>query len=59
MVDAGFVTAALAGLTGSLHCLAMCGGYLAVSSAGGAQPLRPLSVLRAERAVTQLGRLCT
>jgi uncharacterized protein len=59
MVDAGFVTAALAGLTGSLHCLAMCGGYVAVAGAGAAQPLRPARALRIERVVAQAGRLST
>ena len=45
MVDAGFVTAVLAGLTGSLHCLAMCGGYVALT--GGWSPGLAITVVMA------------
>ena len=63
MLDAGVIAAALAGLTGSLHCLAMCGGYVAMASGqcgpGGAQPLLPARALRIRQAAAQLGRLST
>ena len=59
MVDAGFLKAALAGLTGSLHCLAMCGGYVAAADASAVQPLRPARALRVERLVAHAGRLST
>jgi len=58
MPDVGFLAAALAGLTGSLHCVAMCGGFVAAAGRrGGAQPLRPAHQLRALQVPTQLGRL--
>jgi sulfite exporter TauE/SafE len=59
MLDAGFLVGALAGLTGGLHCLAMCGGYVAVAGTSGAQPLLPMATLRLRQAVTQSGRLAT
>ena len=59
MLDAGFAAALLAGLTGSVHCLAMCGGYAVAGGAAGAQPLLPARSLRLERLVMQLGRLGT
>lgn len=60
MLDAGVVTAALAGLTGSLHCVAMCGGYVAASThAVREYPLLPIRRLRVGQAVTHLGRLLT
>ncbi|HSV19184.1 MAG TPA: sulfite exporter TauE/SafE family protein [Casimicrobiaceae bacterium] len=59
MVDAGFVTAVLAGLTGSLHCLAMCGGYVALTGSRSVQPLRPARALRMERLAAHAGRLST
>ena len=60
MLDAGLLAGALAGLTGSLHCLAMCGGYVAMSSgAVAAQSLLPVRRLRAGQAMTHLGRLTT
>jgi sulfite exporter TauE/SafE len=59
MLDAGIVTALLAGLTGSLHCVAMCGGYAAASQTTRAQPLVPARRLKAGRHVAQLGRLTT
>ena len=59
MLDAGLLAAALAGLTGSLHCLAMCGGYVAMSSGSASQPLLPARRLRTGQAMTHLGRLTT
>jgi len=57
MIDAGFLAGALAGLTGGLHCLAMCGGYVAASGPSAVQPLLPARALRARQAATQSGRL--
>jgi sulfite exporter TauE/SafE len=57
MPDAGFVAAALAGITGSAHCVAMCGGYAAMAGAAAPQPLLPAQALRARQAATHLGRL--
>jgi sulfite exporter TauE/SafE len=59
MVDLGFLAALLAGITGSVHCLAMCGGYAVAGVSVRAQPLLPARRLRLERVVTQLGRLGT
>lgn len=59
MLDAGLLAGVLAGLTGSLHCLAMCGGYVALTSGAAAQPLLPARRLRAGQAMTHLGRLTT
>lgn len=56
MPDAGVVAAVLAGLTGSLHCVAMCGGYVVASHAR-VQPLVPAARLRAGLAAAHLGRL--
>lgn len=58
MLDAGIVTGVLAGLTGSLHCVAMCGGYAAAMSPR-TQPLEPARRLQAGRHAAQLGRLTT
>jgi sulfite exporter TauE/SafE len=58
MLDAGIVTGALAGLTGSLHCVAMCGGYAAAAS-GRTQIIEPARHLQAGRHAAQLGRLTT
>lgn len=58
MLDAGVVAAVLAGLTGSLHCVAMCGGYAVASHAGPAAIL-PAAQLRAGQVAAHLGRLAT
>src|SRR5690242_15862946 len=58
MLDAGIVTGALAGLTGSLHCVAMCGGY-ATAAAARTRTLEPARRLQAGRHAAQLGRLTT
>jgi len=59
MLDAGLIAAALAGLTGSVHCLGMCGAYVAAGSSTLARPLVPARDLRIRQVVTQLGRLST
>lgn len=58
MPDTAFLAALLAGLTGGVHCLAMCGGFV-TASAQAAVPLLPARRLALERAVTQAGRLAT
>ena len=58
MPDVAFVAAILAGLTGSLHCIAMCGGF-ATASAAPVAPLLPAHVLRRQRIAMQAGRLAT
>jgi uncharacterized protein len=58
MLDAGFITAALAGLVGGAHCIAMCGGYV-IAARHTAQPLVPARRLRAGALASQLGRLVT
>lgn len=59
MPDAAFVAALLAGLTGSAHCIAMCGGYVAATNVGGVAPLLPARRLALERGIMQAGRLGT
>ena len=58
MPDAGFIAAAVAGLVGSGHCLAMCGGYV-LAARHTPQPLVPAGRLRAGALASQLGRLTT
>jgi sulfite exporter TauE/SafE len=56
--DSAFLAAILAGLTGSLHCVAMCGGF-AGAGAGGSAPLLPARELARQRIAMQVGRLVT
>jgi sulfite exporter TauE/SafE len=50
----------LAGLLGGLHCVAMCGGWIAVVARSPASvPVLPASTLRAGQAASHLGRLTT
>ena len=59
MLDTGIVTGALAGMTGSLHCVAMCGGYAALAAARPVQPLVAARRLEQDRRAVQVGRLTT
>jgi len=56
--DVAFLAAILAGLTGSLHCVAMCGGF-ATATLVTVAPLLPARVLARQRMATQAGRLAT
>ena len=58
MPDAAFIAAILAGLTGSLHCVAMCGGF-ATASVAPVAPLLPARALARQRVAMQAGRLVT
>ena len=60
MPQSALIGAFLAGLLGSVHCLAMCGGWIAVTGRqGGTQPLLPAAVLRLRAGLSQAGRLTT
>jgi sulfite exporter TauE/SafE len=56
--DVAFFAAILAGLTGSLHCIAMCGGF-ATATVAPVAPLLPARVLARQRVAIQAGRLAT
>jgi len=59
------ISAWLVGVLGGLHCLTMCGGFLAVLSARdagsgtGAVPLRPAAVIVRQQLAYHAGRLAT
>jgi hypothetical protein len=59
MAQSALIGAFLAGLLGGVHCLAMCGGFVAAFSriSGGGQPLVPARTLRARQLVAHAGRL--
>ena len=58
MPDVAFIAAVLAGLTGSLHCVAMCGGF-ATATVAPVAPLWPARALVRQRIAMQSGRLAT
>ncbi len=57
------IAAFIAGALGGLHCIAMCGGFVAVLSGGtenrGASPLRPAAALAWRQLPYNLGRITT
>ncbi|MCC7115586.1 MAG: sulfite exporter TauE/SafE family protein [Burkholderiales bacterium] len=60
MPDSALAAAVLAGLLGGVHCLAMCGAYVAIVQAGGSpesRPLRPARVIVRELACAHAGRI--
>lgn len=61
MAQSALIGAFLVGLFGGLHCLAMCGGYVAAISGGNnrQQPLISLRILRHLQAAAHAGRLAT
>jgi sulfite exporter TauE/SafE len=59
MPQSALIGAFLAGLLGGLHCVAMCGGWLAVVSRPTSAPLVPASALRAGFLASQAGRIAT
>src|SRR5664279_678884 len=60
MPQSALLGAFLAGLLGGLHCVAMCGGWIAVvAHTPASTPLLPASTLRAGQALSQLGRIAT
>jgi len=59
MPDSAVVAALLAGLLGGLHCVAMCGAYVALVDAGAVRTLRPARAIAADRAAAHAGRLAS
>ena len=65
MPFSGLIAAALAGLLGGAHCLAMCGGFMTALSGSGQRPRTETAILRPARALAwrhfpyNLGRLTT
>lgn len=60
MPHAAMLAALAAGLLGGLHCIAMCGAYVALSRGAGASvPLLPRRTLIADAMLAQLARLAT
>lgn len=59
MPHAAILAASLAGLLGGLHCLAMCGAYVAIAQTGAAAPLLPRRRLVAGLAAAHAGRILT
>jgi uncharacterized protein len=58
--QSALIGAFLAGLLGGVHCLAMCGGWIALASRPpAAAPLVPAATLRAGLAASHAGRLTT
>ncbi len=58
--QSALIGAFLAGLLGGVHCLAMCGGWVALASRpGGAAPLVPAATLRAGLLLSHAGRITT
>ena len=58
--QSALIGAFLAGLLGGVHCLAMCGGWVALASRPpAAAPLVPAGTLRAGLAASHAGRLTT
>ena len=60
MPQSALIGAFLAGLLGGVHCLAMCGGWIAVTGRQNAtSPLLPAAVLRQRQWLSQAGRVST
>ena len=60
MPQSALIGAFLAGLLGGLHCVAMCGGWIAVVAGPPAPvPLLPAGRMRAGQAASQIGRVMT
>lgn len=60
MPDSALLAAFLAGLLGGMHCVAMCGGWLAVVARGpAATVVLPARTLRWSQAASHAGRLVT
>jgi hypothetical protein len=60
MPQSALIGALLAGLLGGVHCLAMCGGWVALASrAPGPAPLLPSRTLHLWQAASHAGRLTT
>jgi sulfite exporter TauE/SafE len=60
MPQSALLGAFLAGLLGGLHCVAMCGGWIAVTAQPPASaPVLPARTLRAGQTASHLGRLAT
>lgn len=59
MPQSALIGAFLAGLLGGLHCVAMCGGWIAVVTRPASVPLVPLARLRLDFLVSQAGRIAT
>jgi sulfite exporter TauE/SafE len=60
MPESALLAAFLAGLLGGVHCVAMCGGWLAVISRPAATAVvLPVRDLRWSQAASHAGRLCT
>ncbi len=60
MPQSALVGAFLAGLLGGMHCLAMCGGWIAIAGRrAGTSPLLPAAVLRWRQGLSQAGRIST
>jgi sulfite exporter TauE/SafE len=61
MAQTALIGALLAGLLGGLHCIAMCGGYIAAvsRSPAGGLPLLPTNRLWALQLAAQAGRVTT
>lgn len=60
MPQSALIGALLAGLLGGAHCVAMCGGWIALAARpGAATPLLPARALRAGLAASHAGRLTT
>src|SRR6266568_4077492 len=60
MPQSALIGAFLAGLLGGLHCVAMCGGWIAaVARPSGTAELQPSSVLHARLLATHGGRITT
>lgn len=57
MPQSALIGAFLAGLVGGLHCVAMCGGWVAVATRGGNSPLLPVARLRLAYLASQAGRV--
>jgi len=57
MPQSALIGAFLAGLLGGLHCVAMCGGWVAVATRGGESPLLPVARLRLSYLASQAGRV--
>ena len=59
MPHAAMLAALAAGLLGGLHCLAMCGAYVALAQSSGPVPLRPRRAILADLAVAHAARVST
>lgn len=59
MPQSALIGALLAGLLGGVHCVAMCGAWLAVTAPPAMVPLRPARVLYAGQWASHAGRLTT